>query len=183
MALYRPIPRRKFFQVSAAAALAVGVLGACSGRNGPWRFLTDAEAELVDSIAAQIIPEDQDPGGRTAVVVNFIDIQLTGHYKRYQEIYRQGLARLEKTSLALYQMPWVSLPFGDQFTLLSRLEKGEAPEEIWDTVSSTSFFDLICEHCLQGYYGSPRHGGNRNYVSYRMIGIDYPQLCGRRQPA
>src|SRR3990172_679823 len=86
MALYRPIPRRKFFQVSAAAAFAGGVLGACSGRNGPWRFLTAAEAALVDSIAAQIIPEDQDAGGRIAGVVNFIDIQLTGHYKRHQEI-------------------------------------------------------------------------------------------------
>ena len=163
--------------------MAGGVLGACSGRNGPWRFLTAREAALVDSISAQIIPEDQDPGGRTAGVVNFIDIQLTGPYKRYQEIYRQGLARLERTSLAFFQKPWSGLPFEDQTKLLAALEKGEAPKEIWDTVSPAGFFDLICEHCLQGYYGSPRHGGNRNYVSYRMIGIAYPQLCGRCQPA
>jgi gluconate 2-dehydrogenase gamma chain len=35
---------------------------------------------------------------------------------------------------------------------------------------------------MQGFYGSPRHGGNRDYLSYRMLGIDYPQVIGRNRP-
>jgi gluconate 2-dehydrogenase gamma chain len=43
------------------------------------------------------------------------------------------------------------------------------------------FFNLVRSHTLQGYYGSPRHGGNRNAVSWRMLGLDEPPLRGRAQ--
>jgi gluconate 2-dehydrogenase gamma chain len=32
---------------------------------------------------------------------------------------------------------------------------------------------------MQGFYGSPRHGGNKNYMSYQMMGIDFPLVVGR----
>jgi gluconate 2-dehydrogenase gamma chain len=34
---------------------------------------------------------------------------------------------------------------------------------------------------MEGYYGSPRHGGNRDAVSWRMLGLDEPPLRGRAQ--
>jgi len=34
---------------------------------------------------------------------------------------------------------------------------------------------------MQGYYGSPRHGGNRDAISWRMLGLDEPPLRGRAQ--
>ncbi len=43
------------------------------------------------------------------------------------------------------------------------------------------FLSLVRSHTLQGYYGSPRHGGNRNAVSWRMLGLDEPLLRGRAQ--
>jgi gluconate 2-dehydrogenase gamma chain len=36
-------------------------------------------------------------------------------------------------------------------------------------------------HTLEGYYGSPRHGGNRDAASWRMLGLDEPPLRGRAQ--
>jgi gluconate 2-dehydrogenase gamma chain len=71
------------------------------------------------------------------------------------------------------------LAFGEQTSLLESLEKDEVPAGIWADEPASAFFDLIRSHCLQGYYGNPRHGGNRDYVSYRMIGLDYPQILGR----
>jgi len=34
---------------------------------------------------------------------------------------------------------------------------------------------------MQGFYGSPRHGGNRNYASYKMMGLEYPRLIGQNR--
>jgi gluconate 2-dehydrogenase gamma chain len=34
---------------------------------------------------------------------------------------------------------------------------------------------------MQGFYGSPRHGGNRNYVSYKMLGLEYPVVMGQNR--
>ena len=34
---------------------------------------------------------------------------------------------------------------------------------------------------MQGFYGSPRHGGNKDYASYRMLGLDYPNIIGQNR--
>jgi gluconate 2-dehydrogenase gamma chain len=36
-------------------------------------------------------------------------------------------------------------------------------------------------HTMQGYYGSPRHGGNKDAVSWRMLNLSEPMLRGRAQ--
>jgi gluconate 2-dehydrogenase gamma chain len=38
----------------------------------------------------------------------------------------------------------------------------------------SGFFSLLVEHAMQGFYGDPRHGGNRDRVSWKMIGFPGP---------
>ena len=64
--------------------------------------------------------------------------------------------------------------------MLALLEKGKAPAEIWKDIPTTPFFAMIVDHTMQGFYGSPRHGGNRDGVSYRMLGMPNPPLRGRQ---
>ena len=45
--------------------------------------------------------------------------------------------------------------------------------------NSKEFFELILAHCRQGFYGDPRHGGNRNMVSWKMLRLPFPQVRGR----
>lgn len=74
-----------------------------------------------------------------------------------------------------------SLAWADQTKLLQALESNKAPKDIWTSPTASEFFNLICDHSLQGFYGSPRHGGNRNYASYRMLGIEYPRVIGQNR--
>jgi gluconate 2-dehydrogenase gamma chain len=39
----------------------------------------------------------------------------------------------------------------------------------------------VLDHTWQGFHGGPRQGGNRNYVSYRMMGLAYPILLARNR--
>jgi gluconate 2-dehydrogenase gamma chain len=34
-----------------------------------------------------------------------------------------------------------------------------------------SFFEMLIDHTMQGFYGSPAHGGNRDGASWKMLGI------------
>ncbi len=157
-------------------------MASCS--NAPasrWRSLSEAEAELVDLISEQIIPTDEDPGARWAGVVNFVDKQLAGPYKRFLPDYRSGLAGVQETSRAMFGKAFAQLKWDDQTAVLKSLESGKAKGATWRRESSSRFFDLIRDHCMQGFYGSPRHGGNRDYVSFRMIGLDYPQIIGQNR--
>jgi gluconate 2-dehydrogenase gamma chain len=158
--------------------LAAGISGAVTGviagfrrseRKGAWRFFTAAEAETVEAIAEQIIPADRDAGARQARVVDYIDIQLTRHFKRYQKAYRQGLAGVDRASRA---------KFGKRFAELGPDQQTQALIEVEE--NSREFFDLILAHTRQGFYGDPRHGGNRNRVSWKMVGLPFPPVRGRQ---
>ena len=171
---------RREFVAGVSVGLGSVALTAAPGQEPAWwRFFTNHESRLVDAIAEQIIPADEDPGGRDAGVVNFIDKQLVGHYHRFAESYRRGLIGLEETARAMFNSGFLDLAWDEQTEVLSALEAGSAPGETWRGESSTAFFRLIRNHTMQGFYGSPRHGGNRGYASYRMLDLDYPQIIGR----
>jgi len=163
----------------AASAAAAGPMISCSGTKSPWRFFTEEEARTLTAICERIIPADQDPGAAWAGVVNFIDRQLMGPYKRYRTTYRQGIAGVDESSLALHGKKFVDLPVARQSDLLTALEKGDMPGEVWKRLSSKEFFGLVVTHTMQGFYGDPRHGGNRQAVSWKMLGLPYPPVRGR----
>jgi len=123
----KSLPRRRFLQISAAAAVSGNALLSCSRPERLWRSLTSEEALLVGVISDQVIPQDQDPGGKESGVVNFIDLQLAGPHKRFRKVYQEGLAKLNKTSILLFQRAFVDLPFATQTDLLAKLEAEALP--------------------------------------------------------
>jgi gluconate 2-dehydrogenase gamma chain len=177
MGTSRNLSRRKFMQIAAAAAAASGAIS-CGGTRSPWRFLTVEEARTLAAICDQIIPPDQDPGAAWAGVVNYIDRQLTGYFKGLQKTYRQGIAGVDQSSLALGGKRFVDLPAERQIEVLAALEKGQAPGQTWQRLSAKEFFALLVSHTMQGFYGDPRHGGNREGVSWKMLGLPYPPIRG-----
>ena len=49
------------------------------------------------------------------------------------------------------------------------------------TGSAKRFFSTVIAHTMQGYYGDPRHGGNRDAVSWRMLGVPVIPIRGRNR--
>ncbi len=88
------IQRRTF--LGAVLAGAAGGTAIAFGKRGGsgWRFFTDEEARTVAAICEQLIPADRDPGARQADVVNYIDIQLTRHFRKHQKVYRSGIEKV-----------------------------------------------------------------------------------------
>ena len=175
------IGRRTFVTAAGAAVGGMMLVPGCTPAVGRWRFFTDAEEIVVDAIAEQVIPADQDGGARDAGVVQYIDRQLASVLRRHQETYRKGIAGIQETSRIMFEGTFETLPWPQQTAVLTALENGEAQGSTWQTVSARGFFDLIRDHTMQGFYGSPRHGGNRDFVSFRMIGLDYPRIVGQNR--
>ena len=140
------LSRRGFLAASAAA----GFLQA-----KPVYF-TEAEASLIVLIAEQIIPADQGPGATQAGVVQYIDRQLAGLRKRLVPVYREGLPAFE---------PLRNMPFPEQTKFLEAVERGEHGRP------AAELFNLMIDHTMQGFYGSPKHGGNKDEASWRMLGV------------
>ncbi|HOL70469.1 MAG TPA: gluconate 2-dehydrogenase subunit 3 family protein [Bryobacteraceae bacterium] len=165
----KTVKRRKFLKIGLAAS-ASGLLISC-GRTGGgphWRFFTEEEARTVDAICEQIIPADDFPGASQAGVVNFIDLQLTRHYKKHRAAYRKGVANVEAVSRETFGKRFTELEPQQQIEVLTTIEEKDP-----------AFFALIRNHTMQGYYGDPRHGGNREWVSWKMLALASPPVRGR----
>lgn len=145
-----------------------------------YRCLTKEEAALLIEICEQIIPGDDTPGATDAGVIHFIDQQLAGVYAPHLPAYQRGLESFRRTCLQMYQKPFAELATDKKIEALRLIESGRPPAELWKEPSPRAFFSLVVSHTMQGFYGSPRHGGNRGYASYRMLGLDYPQIVGRK---
>jgi gluconate 2-dehydrogenase gamma chain len=175
--------RREFVRLfsGGTAAVLISFNTACRNKISQWRYLNEEEITLLDAIVEQVIPTDDFPGGKWANVSNFIDKQLDTYYKKHQAEYREGLAAFEKTVIQLKGKNFEEIPFAEQTAILEKMEAGQFPGDYWKDHPSAGFFDLVRQHALQGFYGSPLHGGNREYISYRMLGLDYPNVIGQNR--
>ncbi len=163
------LTRRQFVAAGAlgSAALAIG----CRNRNnGNWEYLSDDQARTLAAICDQIIPADDFPSASQAGVLTYIDRQLMRHYKRHRDAYRHGLDEAESLSRDRFRQGLDRISSEQQFEIVNALSEKDR-----------IFFDLVRNHTLEGYYGSPRHGGNRDAVSWRMLGLAEPPVRGRAQ--
>lgn len=184
------VSRRTALKVGLAGLVGVAVGAGSTGlitrlgrtAGSKYHFFTEAEADLLIGICEQLIPGDDTPGATETGAIHYIDRQLVGFFKRHQQTYRRGLESFRRTCLEEYHQPFAGLPAATKLEILRAVERGEAPAALWDKPSPRAFFNLVLNHTMQSFYGSPRHGGNRDYASYRMLGLDYPPIVGRNRP-
>jgi gluconate 2-dehydrogenase gamma chain len=171
--------RRKFIKLSCLAVGATGLAVSCKINYPGYYFFTEEEAACIIAICEQIIPADDDPGATDAGVVYYIDKQLTEYFKEDQSLYRNGIIAIQTSCMNLYGSLFEQLDSKKQLEFLKNMEKGRLEGEEWGEVRQAGFFSTLLNHTMQGFYGSPRHGGNKDYVSYTMMGMEYPQVLGR----
>jgi gluconate 2-dehydrogenase gamma chain len=148
----------------------------------PLRFFTAAEARVVSAATGRIFPSDESgPGAKEAGVVIYIDRQLAGPYGRDKYRYTKG--------------PWVkSVPeHGYQDKESPREVYREGIEKLGNfadlapaqqderlrAVESTTFFQLLRAHTIEGMFCDPMHGGNAGLIGWQLIGYPGPVMSYR----
>ena len=167
------IDRRDFLKSMAAsgtvAIASLPVLGAAMQRPlaSGCKFFTIPQAALLESVSEQMVPADESPGGKAAGVVFYIDGVLAGPFgKFYRNRYEEGLPMIEAASQKRFGKTFVSVSSEQQAAILRDLQSPDAAS------SKQEFFGLLLRHIMEGYYGDPEHGGNRDGASWKMIGFE-----------
>ncbi len=163
------LTRRQFVAAGALGGAALAI-GCRSQKTGSWEFLSDEQARTLGAVCDQIIPADEFPSATQAGTLNYIDRQLIRHYRRHQDIYKRGLEEVETLSHGRFGKRLDAISSAQQLEIVNDLSQKER-----------RFFELVRSHTFEGYYGSPRHGGNRDAVSWRMLGLAEPPVLGRAQ--
>lgn len=122
----------------------------------------------IEAATARIIPADHDPGALEAGVIGYIEQTLATYGRDQAQIYFDGVRELDELARQQFGAAAFSSlgPVRQEKVLRLLEEKGSA------------FFSLLVEHTMEGFYGDPRHGGNKNRVAWTMLGFpgpSYPQ--------
>ena len=154
-------------------------------------FFSPEEATFIEAAVSRLIPADEQWGGALeAGVPNYMDKQLAGAWGAGERLYRSGPwypgtpeqgyqlpftpAELFHTALAAINKSgkggtrFAKMSPGDQDAYLKGLEKGGKD---LGGVPSDVFFAHLWDLTLEGFFSDPVYGGNRNMISWRMIGF------------
>jgi gluconate 2-dehydrogenase gamma chain len=166
---------------------------AASADSEAMLTLTPTEAAFCSAVADTIIPADAlSPSGTECGIVTFIDRQLAGAWGGGAKMYRSGPFRKAKSEYG-YQLPltpreffaagivatnaWLNKIHGKDFDRLSPKERDDVLKlldqgkaELVD-FNGKQFFEALLDLTMEGFFSDPIYGGNRNKVSWKMIGF------------
>ena len=174
--------RREFIKTLGLLYGSLLIAPACtpSPRKQSYQAFTEEEAGCLIALCEQIIPADEYPGATDAGVIHFIDKQSKLRFPGEQTLFKNGVASLQAWCKATHNRLFEDLDVPTQIAIMQSMEKDEINSDLWE-VSQKDFFNKLLERTMQGFYGSPRHGGNKDYVSFKMLKLDYPLLIGRNR--
>jgi gluconate 2-dehydrogenase gamma chain len=159
----------------------------------PLLLLNETEHAFVVAAVDTIIPADElSPSGSACGCDTYIDRQLASAWGGGAKMYRAGPYTKGKPEQG-YQLPltpaefftagiaaanvWSRKTYGHDFDRLDagkRVEALKAMEEgkaEFENFSSRAFFVRVLAMTMEGFFGDPIYGGNRNKASWKMLGF------------
>jgi gluconate 2-dehydrogenase gamma chain len=167
--------------------------GVAAAGTTSYLFFRPDEARFIEAAVARMIPADQNgPGALEAGVPNYIDRQLGGAWGAGERLYRSGPWQPGLPGQG-YQLPFTpaelfrnalrgiqddlqgrrgtsfdKLPGAEQDAYLESLESGQ---QSLNGVPAHTFFESLLALTIEGFFSDPIYGGNRDMVSWKMIGF------------
>lgn len=135
--------------------------------------LTPPQIATLRALVDRLIPADDTPGALDAGTDSFIVALLDGDCAAEAPLLALGLTQLDHEAAAARPgQSFATLSPSAQDALLAALERNQ-PATAWPTsISAPAFFKCMVDLAAEGFYADPANGGNRDAVSWRLIGYD-----------
>jgi gluconate 2-dehydrogenase gamma chain len=99
--------------------------------------------------------------------------------------YRMGIKAIDAVCRQQFHRNFSDLPADTRDDVLRRIEKGELTSE--DLPLHTFFIGFLLKNVMEGYFGDPMYGGNKDMAAWTMIAYpgvraDYLEWVGDAKP-
>jgi len=156
------VSRRALIQSAAFVPLAALTLPA------QQRSLTPAQMKTLVAFIDRLIPRDElGPGAVDAGAQIYIDRVLAGPNAGEKNSFLQGLEAVDAYAKRNHGAALADLSAEKRDQLLTELARGDTPE--------SQFFNRARRLTLEGMFGDPYHGGNRNFAGWDLIRYPGPR--------
>jgi len=127
-------------------------------------------SRILRALVDTIMPADEYPSGWQAGVGDVMQTILATDLKDRAPLVEAGLDLLQREAQARHDgVAFADLPPSERDSLIADLLEGKTVLD-WGVVPANEFATLIVQLTAQGFYGDPHNGGNRDAVSWAMVG-------------
>ncbi|MBB3113034.1 choline dehydrogenase-like flavoprotein [Paenibacillus phyllosphaerae] len=123
---------------------------------------------ILKAVSDRMIPEDDWPSATDVGVLTYLKNRAEEDETTWRSVIVPGLRALDAAAVARHGRQFPELASQEQDGLLQEVEQDSFRD--WP-VSSKHFFHTLLSFVVEGYYGSPELGGNREAKSWAMIGF------------
>ena len=157
-----------------AGATLVPVAALTAPAQAPERALTAPEKQILEAFVDRLCPKDElGPGAVECGAANYIDIQLAGYLAGEKEAIVSFLAAVDAYARSAHGRPFTGLSADQKDDVLAAIENGSATT----VPNARGFFNRVRRLMLEGMFGDPYHGGNRNFAGWDLIRYPGPRLA------
>ncbi len=131
--------------------------------------LNSHEARTAAAVFERLFPADEHgPGAIEIGSITYLDRALASAYQDKADLYRLGLAALDRTACERYQVFFIGCTPQQQNALLVDLERGVLPN--FRVPPQREFFEMVRAHLQEGLFADPAYGGNRDKQGWKFLG-------------
>ncbi len=131
------------------------------------RALTAHQARLIDAIAARIFPTTDTPGAVEAGAVFYVDRALADAYPELLPFYSRGLRAVDQYAKKQFGGSFLKISGDQRDVVLRDFEAGPVD----GFAKAGEFFETARNYILEGVFGEPKYGGNRDMIGWRLVGF------------
>jgi gluconate 2-dehydrogenase gamma chain len=159
--------------IASAAIVPIAALTAVS-QTPPPSALSDVQLRLVAAFVDRLIPKDElGPGASESGVPEYINRSLGDYLAAEKAMFVEGLEATDAFARRSQERPFVELSSDKQDAVLTAMESGSAG----GFPNARAFFNRARRLTLEGMFGDPYYGGNKNFAGWDLIKYPGPRLA------
>jgi gluconate 2-dehydrogenase gamma chain len=160
------ITRRAVIGAAATAAFVpISAIRSAAQTSAPQRrIFTQEQRRTLEAFLDRLCPADElGPGALEMDAQNYIEIQLGDYLAPEKQAFLDGLAAVDAYAR--------DLPIETRDEVLVNIDSGKAGP------NTRAFFVRVRRLVLEGMFGDPHYGGNKNFAGWDLIKYPGPRLA------
>ncbi len=164
------ITRRTVIATAATAALVpVSAIRSAAQTAPKEPTFSPDQRRTLEAFIDRICPKDElGPGAVEIGAADYMEIQLGDYLKGEKQAFLDGLAAVDAYARANYAGPFAELSPEKRDAVLTDIDSGKAN-------NLRAFFTRARRLTLEGMFGDPHYGGNKNFAGWDLIKYPGPR--------
>jgi gluconate 2-dehydrogenase gamma chain len=160
--------------IVSAAIVPVAALTAVSQTATTAAALSESQLHLLAAIVDRIIPKDElSPSASECGVTNYINRSLGDYLAPEKPAFIEGLEMTDAFARRTQDKAFIDLAAEKQDAVLTAMDNGTAD----GFPNAKAFFNRARRLTLEGMFGDPYYGGNKNFAGWDLIKYPGPRLA------